>query len=553
VLVSAVQKISRCTKIPEGTLLYRGLGGLIDLPDKFHEADAQGRSGYLDWGMMSTSSDRDVALGYSGVKQRRPRAMVMVIEATSVDRGADISEFSQYPGEKEFLWVPCSFVQRAQRGGGRVQVVDGGLVTFVPVRVNLNLKTETVEELLEKKKSMHVTGFEFRVNELRQKLQAEAEAGGAEARLKRDKDRQGRHWQKVHSVGGYIDAQVKKVEVVLARHRARAAADYSDDAVYRSLVSESLEAARMAESALLWWLRDEKRGIHLIEDFSLLLCHRSFESFLRLQHSCAAGDDGRRAAAVDLCRARNLLRVDANERDDNGDTRLIALAAGGGSMEDVELLVAAGADVAAVVRKGRSALYWAAEQGHAEAMEALACAGANCNQADTWGQTPMWVACLNGHVKCVDALIRLGADMEKAKTDTGTTPLYIASQNGHSNIVDALLRAGAGVNMANNKGFTPLFMASQEGDSNIVDALLRAGADVNKARNDGCTPLFMACYKGHQACVEALVRARADLTLEWKGQTPLAAATHKGHTDIVSILRASGAAERARAAAEAAD
>ena len=113
------------------------------MPDKFHAADEQGRSGYLDWGMMSTSSDRDVALGYSGVKQRRPRAMVMVIEATSVDRGADISEFSQYPGEKEFLWVPCSFVQRAQQGGGRVEVVDGGLVTFVPVKVNLNLKAET--------------------------------------------------------------------------------------------------------------------------------------------------------------------------------------------------------------------------------------------------------------------------------------------------------------------------------------------------------------------------------------------------------------------------
>jgi hypothetical protein len=118
VLVSAVQKVSRCTRIPEGTLLYRGLGGLIDLPDKFHAADEQGRSGYLDWGMMSTSNDRNVALGYSGVKQRRPRAMVMVIEATSIDRGAGISEFSQYPGEKEFLWVPCSFVQRAQPGGG---------------------------------------------------------------------------------------------------------------------------------------------------------------------------------------------------------------------------------------------------------------------------------------------------------------------------------------------------------------------------------------------------------------------------------------------------
>ena len=78
--------------------------------------------------------------------------MVMVIEVSSVDKGADISLFSQYRNEREFLWVPCSFVQRAQQGRGRVEVVDGGLVTFVPVKVNLNLKTETVEELKEKKK-----------------------------------------------------------------------------------------------------------------------------------------------------------------------------------------------------------------------------------------------------------------------------------------------------------------------------------------------------------------------------------------------------------------
>ena len=133
VLVSAVQKVSRCTRIPEGTLLYRGLGGLIDLPDNFHNVDEQGRSGYLDWGMMSTSSDRDVALGYSGVKQRRPRAMVMVIEAAAVDRGADISEFSQYPGEKEFLWLPCSFVQRAQqRGGGGFKLWTVGWSRLCP-------------------------------------------------------------------------------------------------------------------------------------------------------------------------------------------------------------------------------------------------------------------------------------------------------------------------------------------------------------------------------------------------------------------------------------
>ena len=57
---------------------------------------------------------------------------------------------------------------------------------------------------------------------------------------------------------------------------ARAAGDYNHDAVFRSsLVSESLEAARTAESALLSRLRNEGPNIHINEDYSLPLCCRS--------------------------------------------------------------------------------------------------------------------------------------------------------------------------------------------------------------------------------------------------------------------------------------
>jgi ankyrin repeat protein len=544
VLVSAVQKVSRCTRIPEGTLLYRGLGGLIDLPDKFHAADEKGRSGYLDWGMMSTSSDRNVALGYSGVKQRRPRAMVMVIEATSVDRGADISEFSQYPGEKEFLWVPCSFVQRAQPGGGRVEVVDGGLVTFVPVRENLNLKTETVEELLEKKKSMHVTAFEFRVNELRQQLQDEAKAGNAEARLKKDEVYK-QIWKKEHSVAGYVEAQVVKVEAVLKKHRARAAADYSDDVVYRNLAAESLEAASMAQSALRLWLRDETQNIFFIEDYSLLQLHRRFESFLRLQYTGAEAGEERRAAAVELCKARNVMSSDANDKDENGEPLLVALAARGGSGEDVGLLLAAGADVAAVDDNEESAMHLAGQQGHAEVIRTLVCAGANCNQPNWNGMAPLWVSCLNGHLGSVTALLDAKADVNKARTDDGVTPLYMACEKGHGSIVEALLGRGADVNQATtDTGATPLFIACQKGHGSIVEALLGRGADVNQARtNDGVTPLWIACQFGHGSIVEALLGRGADVNQATTddGTTPLFVACENGHGSIVEALLGRGA------------
>jgi ankyrin repeat protein len=510
VLVSAVQKLSAITVIPDGLKLYRGTGGLVYLPEHFSQPDEFNCRGMTEWAFMSCSADKEVAMRYSGAAEGRPHAMVLEIEPSCVDRGAVVSELSQYPTEAETLFLPMSYV--AQSGQRRVERSATGDVTVVPVRVSVNLKAERLEQLEEKKKSIHLTGFEFRVNEVRQRLQRLAEDGGADARLKQDSDSKGVIWKKDHSVEGYVEAQVKKVEAVLLRHRARAAADYSDDDVYRKLVSESLEAARMAESALLWWLRDKRRNVHVIEDVPLLLCQRYFESFLMLE--CGRRTEAgvhRRTAVVELCRSRNLLRVDANELDENGETPLIALAARGGSADDVRLLVAAGADVGAVAEVGRSAMYWAARQGHAGVVEALARAGADCNQTNTGGKTPLWTGSCDGHLKCVEVLLEEGADVSKAAND-GTSPLYLASQRGHCD---------------------------------VVVTLLRGAADVNKANHDGVTPLFIASLEGYCDVVEVLVRARADLTSAWRGQTPLDCAITNGYTDVVGILQAAGVTEAA--------
>jgi ankyrin repeat protein len=543
VLVSAVQKLSAVTVIPNGLRLYRGTGGLVTLPQHFTTPDEHNCKGMTDWGFMSSSTNKSVAVQYSGVVEGRPHAMVLEIEPGCADRGAVVSEFSQYPKESETLFLPMSYV--AQSGAQRLERTNSGVVAIIPVRVSVNLKAERLEQLEEKKKSIHLSGFEFRLNELRQKLLAKAQACGAEARLSTEKNKYGHLWQREYSVGGYIDDQAAKVEEVLARHRVRAAADYSDDAVYRSLVSESLEAARMAESALLWWLMDEEQYIHIIDTLSLMEFQREFESFLRLRYSRAADSVSSYAAAVDLCMGRNLMLVDANESDDNGEARLIALAARGGSADDVMLLVAARADVDAVAEHGRSAMYWAARQGHAEVIEALARAGANCNQADDEGRTPVWTASLNGHVRCVEVLIRNGADLNKAKSGEGTTPLYVASCYGHLNVVDALLRAGADFNQATaHGGATPLIIAVEFLHSRIVDALLSARADVNKAKaDDGTTPLYVACQDGQLHLVEALLLAGSDINKATSDTcaTPLYAASEAGHSNVVEALLRHGA------------
>ena len=46
---------------------------------------------------MSTTADKAVALQYSGVREGRPKAMVLVITVSAVDRGACVRDLSQAP------------------------------------------------------------------------------------------------------------------------------------------------------------------------------------------------------------------------------------------------------------------------------------------------------------------------------------------------------------------------------------------------------------------------------------------------------------------------
>jgi hypothetical protein len=99
VLISAVITIARETRIPSGVKLYRGLGGDRNFPPCFYKCDAKGRKGIVEWGLMSTTANKAMAIQYSGIKQGKPFPTIFEIVSGTVDRGADISAFSQYPGK----------------------------------------------------------------------------------------------------------------------------------------------------------------------------------------------------------------------------------------------------------------------------------------------------------------------------------------------------------------------------------------------------------------------------------------------------------------------
>jgi hypothetical protein len=187
VLVSAVQKISRVTEISQELVLYCGLGDVSDLPEQFHRPDEFGSRGWTEFGFRSTTADKSVAIDYCGIKKGNPHPMVIAIKPNSVDRGACISDLSQYQGEKEYLFVPCSFLQ--PNGPPALEIIAQGIVNVIPVHLSANLKTETLDELLEKKKRLHLASARAAVEELRWELERWATEAQAEERLQRDATR----------------------------------------------------------------------------------------------------------------------------------------------------------------------------------------------------------------------------------------------------------------------------------------------------------------------------------------------------------------------------
>ena len=77
---------------------------------------------------MSTTTDAAVAVAYAA----SARALVFKVRSTSfMDRGADISWCSAFPGEKEFLYPPLTYLKPT----GRREVVKEGAAEFEVVEV----------------------------------------------------------------------------------------------------------------------------------------------------------------------------------------------------------------------------------------------------------------------------------------------------------------------------------------------------------------------------------------------------------------------------------
>jgi len=141
---SAIVKLSKLT--PINKVFFGKANG--SMPECFVQANEQGVRGGVELGFQSTTYDRDMAKQYARSDKGGP-SIVFEVQMGMVDRGADISALSQYPGEKECLFAPLTgFELLSERVEGCIQVVE--------LRVSVNLNALTMDEVINKMQRTHV-------------------------------------------------------------------------------------------------------------------------------------------------------------------------------------------------------------------------------------------------------------------------------------------------------------------------------------------------------------------------------------------------------------
>ncbi len=157
----------------------------------------------------------------------------------------------------------------------------------------------------------------------------------------------------------------------------------------------------------------------------------------------------------------------------------IADAAMRGDKAAVRDLLKQGADVNGAQGDGMSALHWAAERGDAELADMLIYAGANIAAVTRIGQyTPLHLAAKSGSAPLARTLLKAGADVNARSTNSGASPLHMAASSGSAEIINILLDAKADINAKEGEaGQTPLIFAAGLNRVDAVKALLARGAD----------------------------------------------------------------------------
>eukprot|EP01052_Picozoa_sp_SAG31_P015468 SAG31_NODE_994_length_10499_cov_6.293452_6_plen_2190_part_01 len=141
---SGVIKVSR---LQPKCIVYRGMHG-IRLPKSFTQEDDFGFKSGVEYGFMSTTTNRSVAEQYSRSRDPSEPSMIFEMELEMVNRGAFLKWLSQYPDEQEILFPPLTGLEVVRQHEESVSQTNVGSRLIFVMQLNVNMQSMTIEEVL---------------------------------------------------------------------------------------------------------------------------------------------------------------------------------------------------------------------------------------------------------------------------------------------------------------------------------------------------------------------------------------------------------------------
>jgi len=214
--------------------------------------------------------------------------------------------------------------------------------------------------------------------------------------------------------------------------------------------------------------------------------------------------------------------ADVNNRDRAGKTPLCVAAESRDPkcVESMKLLIDAKSDVNSKDRLGGSPLLWAAGLGTPEAVELLIAKGAEVSIQDKNGLTPLLWAAGTGDPRSVQILVDKKADLTIADNLTGDTAVMRAARNGKFESLAILIKAGAPLESKNRQGMTTWLVAANSGTVEKLQALKAANADIAAKDTRGWNALDYAKNRADQNRADVIKYLEGDLGMKPASSVP---------------------------------